>query len=99
MIAVVLAAAVFAIVASVQVLRNGETPGRTWAQLAFVWIVPFIGPLVTMHLLRREPEKHRLSEPGPPDEIDGRIDQRPATFGSRGGGRSSRAEDAEGDSE
>ena len=68
--------------ASLRVVRERESLGRTLAQLAFVWVVPFIGPLVTMQLLRREPERHRLRETDDPGEVPGKIDQRPATYRS-----------------
>ena len=97
-ILVICAAVALAIVASAKVIRSGESIGRSLAQLAFVWLVPIIGPLITIQLLRKDPERHHLSETDPPGEVDGRINNRPATFGSRGGGRS-RQEEAEVDAE
>ena len=43
-----------AVVASSRVLREREGFVRSAAQLMFVWLVPLIGPLITIHLLRRD---------------------------------------------
>ena len=82
MLAIAAAGLALASVASLRVVREREAVGRTVAQLLFVWVVPFIGPLVTMQLLRREPERHRLRETDDPGEVPGKIDQRPATYRS-----------------
>jgi hypothetical protein len=34
-----------------------SSSGQRWGQFAFVWLVPLIGALVTLHLKRREPER------------------------------------------
>jgi len=71
-----------AVVASIGVIKQRESLGRSAAQLAFVWLVPFIGPLIALQLQRKEPERG----PGPSESEsasldDGdRINQRDATF-------------------
>lgn len=51
-----------AVAASIRVEKEKpESAGQRLGQWLFVWLVPFIGPLVTMQLLRREPE-HRAGE-------------------------------------
>ncbi len=80
------ASVVLAAVASMHVFRARETPGRTAAQLAFVWLVPIIGALLTMQIHRREPERHGPAETDDPGIVEGKIDQRPAVY------RSSRSE-------
>ena len=52
----VLATAI-AIVASVRLAQERESLGRFMAQLVFVWLVPFVGPLIAIQLLRKEPER------------------------------------------
>jgi len=91
--AIVAAGLALACAASVRVVREREAVGRTVAQLVFVWLAPFIGPLVTMQLLRREPERDRLRETDDPGEVPGKIDQRSASYRPpRGDGTSEEAE-------
>ena|SRR5258708_36417763 len=77
-----------AVVASMRIMREKESLGRSSAQMAFVWLVPFIGPLVTIQLLRKEPERGSGIYPSEQSSLeDGdRIRQRDATFepGSEG---------------
>jgi hypothetical protein len=77
-LAIVAAGLAAACVASVRVIRERQEFVRTLAQLAFVWLVPFIGPLVTMQLLRREPELHRSQETDDPGQVGEQINQRSA---------------------
>ena len=55
LIVIVATAVVLAVIASARIIRESESFVRSAAQLAFVWVVPIIGPLVAIHLLRREP--------------------------------------------
>ena len=75
-----LVAVVLAILASLRIIKEHETLWRSLGQLAFVWLVPFIGPLVTINLLRKEAER---ATPYPSDSLDeGAIfNQRNATLG------------------
>src|ERR1700756_2909008 len=52
---IIAACAVLALYASSRVFNEHEGLGRSAAQLAFVWLLPVIGPLVTIHLLRQNP--------------------------------------------
>jgi hypothetical protein len=71
-----------AVIASRRVIQGRDSVGRSLAQLAFVWLLPFIGPLVTMHLLRTGSE--RGSGGYAPDhsslEDGAHINQRDASF-------------------
>jgi hypothetical protein len=77
--AAVLALAI-AIVASIRLARERESFGRFAAQLAIVWFVPFLGPLIAIQLLRKEPERGpNPLEVGPTDfESGDRINQHDA---------------------
>lgn len=40
------------------------------AQVAFVWLVPLLGALLALHLLKKEPERSSGAYPEPPDVGD-----------------------------
>jgi hypothetical protein len=85
---------VLAIVATMRIMRERDNFGRSAAQMAFVWLVPFVGPLVTIQLLRKEPERGSgtySSEKSLLDDGD-RIRQRDATFESGSDSHSSHGE-------
>jgi hypothetical protein len=82
-LAITAAGIAVAFAASLRVIRERQPFGQSAAQLAFVWLVPFIGPLVTIQLLRREPERQRAEEPDDPGEVGERIDQRSSHRPSR----------------
>lgn len=46
-----------ALLASLRILKEKEGTGRMFAQLAFAWLLPFIGPLTVLHLLRKDAER------------------------------------------
>ena len=73
--------------ASLRVINERETLARALAQIAFVWLIPLIGPLATLHFLRKEPERGsgRYSSDGSLLEAEGSFNQRDATFGKVGG--------------
>ena len=73
---------VLAIVATRRIMRERDSFGRSAAQMAFVWLVPFIGPLVTIQLLRKEPERGAgvYSPENSSFEHGDRFRQRDATF-------------------
>ena len=54
---VAILAIAIAIVASIRLAQDREGFGRFAAQLAIVWLVPFVGPLIAIQLLRKEPER------------------------------------------
>jgi hypothetical protein len=77
---------VLAVVATRRIMRERDSFGRSAAQMAFVWLIPFIGPLVTIQLLRKEPERGSGVYPSEQSRLDDgdRIRQRDATFESEG---------------
>ena len=56
-IAIVVFGVALAVTATFRVIKERESTGRTAAQLAFVWLLPMLGPMVTIQLLRREAER------------------------------------------
>ena len=80
---IVAASVAIAILASVHVFRAKEPPGRTVAQLLFTWLVPIVGPLVTIQMHRRDADRHRLSETDDPGEVPGNISHRSAASRQR----------------
>jgi hypothetical protein len=81
---IVAASVALAVIASMGVFRAKEPPGRTVAQLLFTWLVPILGPLVTIQMHRREPERHRLAEADDPGVVPGNISHRSAASRGRG---------------
>ena len=80
---ILVAALALAVIASIRVLRADEPSVRKAAQLLFVWLLPMIGPLVTLQLHRREPERRRPSETDDPGEVPGNISHRSAASRAR----------------
>ena len=76
-----------AVLASWQVVKEHEHAGRTAEQLGIVWLLPFIGPLMTLYLLRSESERGAADGYGASHEgweDAARVDQQDATFNSGG---------------
>lgn len=84
LIALVAFAVAIAAIASIRVITERETLGRLLAQLAFVWFVPLLGPLATIHFLRKEPEHGSGKYSSADSQLgdDGKLNLRDATFGS-----------------
>lgn len=57
LMAIVIFGVALAATATFRVIKERESTGRTAAQLAFVWLFPFLGPMITIQLLRREAER------------------------------------------
>ena len=74
-----------AMVASSRVLRERDGFARSVAQLALVWLIPIIGPLITIYLLRRDAPRGSgtYSNTYAGQEEGDRFRQRDATFESR----------------
>ena len=87
-IAILALGVAFAVTATFRVLKERENFGRTMAQLAFVWFLPFLGPMITIQLLRREAERGSGVYPSESSLEDGEhLNLRDAKF------RASRNED------
>ena len=80
-------AVLLAVWASRRVVKEHEHAGRTAAQLGIVWLLPFIGPMVALYLLRNERERgtadgYRSDNEGWDEAAH--LNQRDATFHSGG---------------
>ncbi|MBL8523492.1 MAG: hypothetical protein JNN20_07385 [Betaproteobacteria bacterium] len=71
-----------ALFATYRVVREKEGFGRTTAQLAFTWLLPFLGPMVVLHVLRKEPERGsgQYASSESPLNDGAHINQRDATI-------------------
>ena len=68
---IILAIAGLAIWASWRVFADDlSTPGQRWAQFAFVWLVPIVGPIIAIHLKRKAPERGSCTYRDLPDTVD-----------------------------
>jgi hypothetical protein len=81
-IAVLVFGMMVAIVASRRVLKEKDGAARTAVQLAFVWLLPFIGPLITMQLLRNDavPGSGKYATDEPPLGDGAHINQQDASL-------------------
>ena len=82
LVVIAVASLALAIVASSRVLRERDRFARSVAQLAFVWLIPLIGPLITIYLLRRDAPRGSgtYSNTYAGEEVGDRFRQRDATF-------------------
>lgn len=69
-----------AVAATRRVLVEHENMSRTIGQLAFVWLLPFIGPLIALYILSNasEPGSGQFASAEPPLGDGERIDMRDA---------------------
>jgi hypothetical protein len=71
-----------ALLASQRIIKERDGLGRMFAQLAFAWLLPFIGPLTVLHLLRKDLERGsgEYAAEEPPLRDGGHINQRDASI-------------------
>jgi hypothetical protein len=71
-----------ALVATHRIIKEKDEVARTFAQLAFAWLLPLIGPLMVLHVLRKDLERGsgEYASEEPPLRDGGHVNQRDASI-------------------